>query len=133
MNSFVGEFLVLVGTFLWDKLTATLAALGIILAAVYILYMLQRIIYGTQSERMAPKLYDLNWREFGMLVPLVIFVFWIGLHPKPVLDVMHASVDRLLQHGPRVMTVEDRIHPDVFPLSSQDILPVSYEDPITSP
>ena len=82
MNSFVGEFLVLVGTFLWDKLTATLAALGIILAAVYILYMLQRIIYGTQSEHMAPKLHDLNWREFGMLVPLVIFVFWIGLHPK---------------------------------------------------
>lgn len=114
MNSFVGEFLVLVGTFFWSKLTATLAALGIILAAVYILYMLQRVIYGAQAENMAPKLYDLNWREFGMLVPLVIFVFWIGLYPKPVLDVMHASVDRLLQTGPAVMTVEARRNPELF-------------------
>lgn len=114
MNSFVGEFLVLVGTFLWSKFTAMLAALGIILAAVYILYMLQRIVYGLPSERMASKLYDLNWREFGMLVPLVVFVFWIGLHPKPVLDVMHASVDRLVHKGPEVMTVEDHRHPAIL-------------------
>jgi len=118
MNSFVGEFLVLVGTFFWSKFTATLAALGIILAAVYILYMLQRVIYGSPAEHMATKLYDLNWREFGMLVPLVVFVFWIGLYPKPVLDVMHASVDRLLQNGPAVMTVEDRHHPKVFQVMS---------------
>jgi NADH-quinone oxidoreductase subunit M len=118
MNSFVGEFLVLVGTFVWSKFTATRAALGIILAAVYILYMLQRVIYGSPAEHMANKLYDLNWREFGMLVPLVVFVFWIGLYPKPVLDVMHASVNRLLQNGPAVMTVEDPHHPNVFHVMS---------------
>ena len=112
MNSFVGEFLVLVGTFVWSKLTATLAALGIILAAVYILYMLQRVVYGVPSEKMASKLYDLNWREFGMLVPLVGFVFWIGLYPKPMLDVMHVTVNRLLEKGPAVMTVEKSRHPD---------------------
>ena len=106
MNSFVGEFLVLIGTFVWSKLAATLASLGIILAAAYILYMLQRVVYGTPSEQMAPKLVDLNWREFGMMVPLVGFVFWIGLYPKPLLDVMHASVDRLVQKQAQVMTVE---------------------------
>ena len=134
MNSFVGEFLVLVGTFFWSKLAATLAALGIILAAVYILYMLQRVIYGSPSERMAPKLSDLNWREFGMLVPLVVFVFWIGLYPKPVLDVMHASVERLLQNGPVVMTVEDRHHPEGFHvMSSQESIRVSHEARISYP
>ena len=96
MNSFVGEFLVLLGVFAWDKLTATLAALGIILAAVYILYLVQRVVYGPASPHMLPKLTDLNSREFGMLVPLVVLVFWIGLYPKPILDVMHASVERVV-------------------------------------
>jgi len=96
MNSFVGEFLVLVGTFAWSKLTATLAALGIILAAAYILYLVQRIIYGPAAPQMLSKLRDLNVREFGMLVPLVVLVFWIGLYPKPLLDVMHASVARVI-------------------------------------
>ncbi len=96
MNSFVGEFLVLVGVFAWDKLTATLAALGIILAAVYILYLVQRVVYGPASPNMLPKLTDLNAREFGILVPLVVLVFWIGLYPKPLLDVMHASVERVV-------------------------------------
>jgi len=106
MNSFVGEFLVLIGAFMWGKLAATLAALGIILAAAYILWMLQRVVYGEPSEKMAAKLHDMNWREVGMLVPLVAFVFWIGLYPKPVLDVMHASVNHLIQNEIRVMTVE---------------------------
>ena len=120
MNSFVGEFLVLIGTFVWSKLAATLASLGIILAAAYILYMLQRVVYGTPSEKMAPKLVDLNWREFGMMVPLVGFVFWIGLYPKPLLDVMHASVDRLVQRQAQVMTVEKAPDPlqDVMLISS---------------
>lgn len=96
MNSFVGEFLVLVGAFAWSKLTATLAALGVILAAAYILYLVQRMIYGPAAPQMLPKLSDLNVREFGMLVPLVILIFWIGLYPKPLLDVMHASVERVI-------------------------------------
>ena len=96
MNSFVGEFLVLLGVFAWGKVTATLAALGIILAAVYMLYLVQRVVYGPGSPQMLPKLADLNTREFGMLVPLVLLVFWIGLYPKPLLDVMHTSVERVV-------------------------------------
>jgi len=107
MNSFVGEFLVLIGTFMWSKLAATLAALGVILAAAYILWMLQRVVYGVPAQHMLAKLYDMNPREIVMLVPLVGFIFWIGLYPKPLLDVMHASVENLIQQEARVMTVEN--------------------------
>lgn len=106
MNSFVGEFFVLLGAFLWSKAVATAAALGVILAAAYILWMLQRVIYGTPAQHMASKLHDMNWREIGTLAPLAFFVFWIGLYPKPLLDVMHASVDHLVQKQAKVMVVD---------------------------
>ncbi len=115
MNSFVGEFFVLVGTFAWSKFTAFLAALGIILAAAYILYLVQRVIYGPAAPQMLKKLSDLNSREFAMLVPLVVLIFWIGLYPKPLLDVMHASVDRVLasQSSQMVVHQEDSKRPEV--------------------
>ncbi len=106
MNSFVGEFFVLLGAFLWSKAVATAAALGVILAAAYILWMLQRVIYGTPAQHMTSKLHDMNWREIGTLAPLAFFVFWIGLYPKPLLDVMHASVDHLVQKQAKVMVVD---------------------------
>jgi len=55
---------------------------------------------------MLPKLTDLNAREFGMLVPLVVLVFWIGLYPKPLLDVMHASVERVVAMQPVSIAVQ---------------------------
>jgi NADH-quinone oxidoreductase subunit M len=124
MNSFVGEFLVLIGTFAWSKLTGTLAALGIILAAVYMLYLVQRMIYGPASPQMLPKLRDLNIREFGMLVPLVVLIFWIGLYPKPLLDVMHASVARVIASQSTSITVQQgeagRDHEWVMTVASPD-------------
>jgi NADH-quinone oxidoreductase subunit M len=123
MNSFVGEFLVLVGVFAWDKLTATLAALGIILAAVYILYLVQRVVYGPASPKMLPKLTDLNAREFGMLVPLVVLVFWIGLYPKPLLDVMHASVERVVATQSASVVVQQEGLPPDHVLVMSEVLP----------
>lgn len=123
MNSFVGEFLVLLGVFAWDKLTATLAALGIILAAVYILYLVQRVVYGPASPKMLPKLTDLNAREFGMLVPLVVLVFWIGLYPKPLLDVMHASVERVVvSQSASVIVQQDGVPLDHHALVMSEVL-----------
>ena len=97
-NSFVGEFLVLVGTFFWSKPVATVAALGIILAAVYLLWMVQRVVFGSPSAQAAGHLHDLNLREMAILSPLVVLVFWIGFFPNPVLTPMHASVNHLIQH-----------------------------------
>ena len=98
-NSFVGEFLVLAGTFVSSKLTAALAALGIILAAAYLLWMVQRVVFGTRPAEHHGHLMDLSFRETATLVPLAILVFWIGLFPNPFLTKMHASVGKLLTGG----------------------------------
>lgn len=97
-NSFVGEFLVLVGTFFWDKWIAAIASLGVILAAVYLLWMVQRVAFGVPSPEHAAHLHDLNWRETAMMAPLVALVFAIGFYPNPLLVNMHASVNDLIEH-----------------------------------
>jgi NADH-quinone oxidoreductase subunit M len=94
-NSFVGEFLVLVGTFLWSKAVTALAALGVILAAAYLLWMVQRVAFGTPGHA---GLRDLNGREMTTVLPLAVLVFWIGVFPNPLLTAMHASVDHLIEH-----------------------------------
>ena len=97
-NSFVGEFLILVGTVLWSKAAAAVASLGVILAAVYLLWMVQRVAFGLPPGNTAARLFDLNRREMATFVPLAILVFWIGLFPNPVLTSMHASVNNLIEH-----------------------------------
>ncbi|MFQ5990962.1 MAG: NADH-quinone oxidoreductase subunit M [Nitrospiraceae bacterium] len=98
-NSFVGEFLVLIGTFLWSKPAAVIATLGVILAAVYLLWMVQRVAFAVPEEDTAAGLIDLNGREMATFVPLVVLVFWIGVFPNPILTVMHSSVSHLLGYG----------------------------------
>ena len=96
-NSFVGEFLVLVGTFLWSKAAAALASLGVILAAAYLLYMVQRIVFGVALPRELPHLKDVGPREFATLVPLAALVFWIGVYPHPLVTRMHSTVTKTLE------------------------------------
>ena len=96
-NSFVGEFLVLVGTFFWNRLAAVLASLGIILAAAYMLWMVQRVAFGVPAKHQIAHLTDLNGREMAMLIPLFVLVFWIGVYPSPLLAPMHSTVNRLVQ------------------------------------
>lgn len=95
-NSFVGEFMVLIGTFLWSKIAAALASLGIILAAAYLLWMIQRVAFGVPAAHVLPKLRDVTLREMVTLVPLVVLIFWIGLFPNPVLTRMHTSVEKVI-------------------------------------
>jgi NADH-quinone oxidoreductase subunit M len=95
-NSFVGEFLVLIGTILWSKPAAAVAALGVILAAVYLLWMVQRVVFAAREGADDPHLIDLNHREMAIFVPLLILVFWIGIYPNPFLKPMHSSVNQLV-------------------------------------
>lgn len=113
-NSFVGEFLVLVGTFFWSKPLAAIAALGVILAAAYMLWMVQRVVFGVPADRVRGHLHDLNVREMAILSPLVVAVFWIGLYPNPVLMPMHASVEHLVQHVDERREATARITPSVI-------------------
>ena len=100
-NSFVGEFLILVGGFAKNKMVAACAIPGAVLAAAYMLRMLQKVVWGGTDNPDQSYLTDLNLREIVTLAPLLAFVFWIGLAPKPFMDVMHVSVANLLTqvHG----------------------------------
>src|SRR5574337_248449 len=121
-NSFVGEFMVLIGTFLWSKIATAFASLGIILAAAYILWMVQRVAFGVPSASHLSKLTDLNQREMATLIPLVVLVFWIGLFPNPILTRMHPSVEkviaRVLPPAPEQASPVNQIDP--FPPSVED-------------
>ena len=95
-NSFIGEFLVLAGAFEFDPVVALAAIPGAVLAAAYMLRMLQKIVWGGTANPDQSHLTDLSKREIVVLAPFLLFVFWIGLGPQPFIDLMHASVSNLL-------------------------------------
>ncbi len=98
-NSFIGEFLVMAGGFSVSKGMMICVVPGVILAAAYMLRMLQKVAYGGTKNPDHSGLKDLGLREVVTLAPLLVFVFWIGLHPAPFTNVMHASVDRLMNQA----------------------------------
>src|SRR5438105_9466558 len=79
LNGFVGEFLVLLGTFGTNRLRAVLAATGVILSAVYMLWMYQRVIWGEVTNDKNKSLLDLVRREHAMLIPVLVMIFWMGI------------------------------------------------------
>lgn len=95
-NSFVGEFMILAGTFKHNTVLALAAIPGAVLAAAYMLRMLQKIVWGGTDNPDQSWLNDLNVREIATLSPFLFFVFWIGLGPQPFIDLMHISITNLL-------------------------------------
>jgi len=102
-NSFIGEFLVLAGSFAHSIPLTIFVVPGVIIAAAYMLRMLQRVAWGGTSNPVHTGLKDLDFREILTLAPLLLFVFWIGLHPQPFVRVMHATVVNLLQQASQVI------------------------------
>jgi len=98
-NGFIGEFLVLIGSFKTMPFHSVIAATSVIFAAAYLLWAVQRIIYNplVKPENQALKGMDLNWREIGLLTPLVIGILWIGVYPKPILQKTEAAATRLVR------------------------------------
>jgi len=106
LNGFVGEFTILLGAFgsqsIGTSVYAIVSALGVIMAAVYILYMFQKMFLGPQGEiveevkKHGHGIRDLNWREIVTVVPILIFVFWIGLYPAPFFNLMAPTVNHLV-------------------------------------
>jgi NADH-quinone oxidoreductase subunit M len=97
LNGFVGEFLILIGT--WTSpiigrpwLTTMLAATGVIWAAVYMLWMLQRVVFGKVTNPENAELPDLNNRELGLILPLLLLMLFMGVYPRVFLDRSKASV-----------------------------------------
>jgi NADH-quinone oxidoreductase subunit M len=97
-SGFVGEFLTLIGTFRVNNWVATLATLGTILSAAYMLWLYRKVIFGRLEKPSLSLIRDLGWREIVTLAPLVIVTILIGIYPKPVLDVSAASVAQLIDN-----------------------------------
>lgn len=97
-SGFVGEFMVIIASFHADFWYALLAALTLILGAAYTLWMVKRVFYGEVVNENVAVLQDINSREFIIMATLAVAVLVLGLWPAPVVDVMHASVENLLQH-----------------------------------
>jgi NADH-quinone oxidoreductase subunit M len=99
LNGFVGEFLILTGT--WTStfshawLVTMLAATGVIWAAVYMLWMLQRVLFGETTNPENAHLRDLNARELGLILPLMLLMLFMGVYPRPFLDRSKAAVESL--------------------------------------
>jgi NADH-quinone oxidoreductase subunit M len=97
LNGFVGEFLVLVGSFLTRRWWAVIAAGGVILAALYLLWAYQRVFHGEIDED-NKGFAELSWREGAVLAPLLALIVFLGVYPKPVLERMEPAVERLITH-----------------------------------
>jgi NADH-quinone oxidoreductase subunit M len=101
LNGFIGEFLILIGAFkspfLNNSYYAVFAALGVIFAAVYLLWMYQRVIFGKLDKQENKELKDLNKREIGLLIPIIIFIIWIGVYPSTFLGKSEKAVKSVIQ------------------------------------
>ena len=96
LNGFVGEFTILQGTFMENKVWAAWAVPGVILAAAYLLWLYQRVFFGPVNNPKNEKLKDLSGRELATFVPLVLIAFWIGLYPKPFFQILETPVNNLV-------------------------------------
>ncbi len=96
MSSFVSEFMVLTGTFIRYPWVAALATLGIVLAALYILLTYQRMFTGPVRE-FAAGWKDASGREVWVIAPLIVVILFLGVYPKPVLDVINPAVNTTMQ------------------------------------
>ena len=97
-SSFVGEFLILLGVFQTNTFIATLAATGMILGGAYSIWLYNRVVFGNLKPIYLNQFADLNRREFFILLPFVVCIFWMGIYPSIFLESFHLSVANILQN-----------------------------------
>ena len=95
-SGFLGEFLVLAGTFQKSYFVAMLATFGVVLGAAYMLWLTKRVIFGTVNNSEIKSLNDINKSEIIMLVTLAFFVIFFGFYPTPLMDTFSVSVNSLI-------------------------------------
>jgi NADH-quinone oxidoreductase subunit M len=97
LNGFIGEFMILMGTFPVSWLWTAVAATGIILGAGYMLWLYQRVMFGQLTNPANESLKDLTLRELATFLPLIVLAFWIGIFPKPFLAVLDKPVEKIIR------------------------------------
>ncbi|PYX19185.1 MAG: Fe-S-binding domain-containing protein [Acidobacteria bacterium] len=108
LNGFVGEFTILQGTFMENWKWAAWAVPGVILAAAYLLWLYQRVFFGSVTNPKNEKLHDLTPREIATFVPLIIMALWIGIYPKPFFEILEQpsiQIARTVREGARTSNV----------------------------
>ncbi|MGI5835957.1 MAG: complex I subunit 4 family protein [Chloroflexota bacterium] len=129
LNGFPGEFLILLGTFQVQPVAAIVAASGVVLAAIYLLWMFQRTMHGEESAA-GTGMGDLNRREIVTLAPMVILIVWIGFFPTSLLGTMEASVGHLVSKVERVSQSSDIVSDaELYVLSNERQATVSKGQP----
>lgn len=118
LNGFIGEFLILLGAFKMNKWYAIFGATGVIFAAAYMLWMFQRVMFGEVTNPKNQVLKDLSLREVMVLLPLLLFIVWIGVYPNTFLSKTKASTEHFLAmmekaRATKVATVADAFKGDV--------------------
>jgi NADH-quinone oxidoreductase subunit M len=98
LNGFVSEFLVLSGTFITHRWWGVVAVIGVIVAAIYLLWAYQQVFHGKPRTEKDEKTRDLGLLERAVIAPLIILIVFLGVYPKPVLDRINPSVDQLIAH-----------------------------------
>jgi len=119
LNGFVGEFLILLGVFKAHYVYALFGITGIVLGAAYMLWLYQRMMFGTLDKPENRQLADCNLREILYMAPLIVFMFWIGLYPKPYLNLMNPTVNRLVE----------RVNPAYFQKRSDSLTRIAVLPP----
>jgi NADH-quinone oxidoreductase subunit M len=97
LNGFIGEFMIIMGTWQVNWVWAAVAATGIVLGAAYMLWLYQRVMFGKLENPANQSLKDLTLREFATFFPLIIIAFWIGIFPKPFLNVLDKPVEKVIR------------------------------------
>jgi NADH-quinone oxidoreductase subunit M len=97
LNGFIGEFMILMGTWAVNWVWAAIAATGIILGAGYMLWLYQRVMFGRLENPANQSLKDLTVREFATFLPLLLLAFWIGVFPKPFLNIIDKPVEKVVR------------------------------------
>jgi NADH-quinone oxidoreductase subunit M len=137
LNGFVGEFLILLGAFRWDPRYVVGAGLGVILSAVYMLWMFQRVYYGEVTHEENASLPDLQPREWAAVLPLCAMAIVMGVFPMLFLKPMEPSVQQLVQRAQSVQSfqvknlgpVQERVRPAVKAGPASDVQPARLERP----
>ncbi len=130
---FTGEFMILLGSFTsvllpHAKLLTVLAATGVVLGAIYMLWMYQRVFFGRLAHEQNRGLADMNLREIVVLVPILVMIVLLGVRPAPLVDRMQPAVEKLLEPLAREMVADAEASPAVLSVAAvPEVLPVPPE------
>jgi NADH-quinone oxidoreductase subunit M len=122
LNGFIGEFLILQGVFVANKVWAAFAASGVVLGAAYMLYLYQRTMFGKIENPKNERLLDLSHREFATFAPLLILAVWMGIYPAPFLRRLETSVQHIImrvspQYAAKYAECNPRVTPEAIAAS----------------